>query len=93
MLLGTLNGLRLLAPIGVMDELVEDLDGVLDEGLNGLLEYGKEVGKKYGEETERVVKGVEEVYVGTFVPFMRRALIEGVYGVSYSSSLYPTHIT
>jgi hypothetical protein len=34
----------------------------------------------------RVMRAVGEVYVRVFVPFMRRALIEGVYGVPFASN-------
>jgi hypothetical protein len=90
-LLGTLNGLRLLAPIGVMGELSDVLDGVLGEGLEALLGYAKEIvnkrkdgggeGDSQVEVEENVVRAAGTVYVGVFVPFMRRALMEGVYGV------------
>lgn len=83
-LLGTLNGLRLLAPIGVLGELVAILDGVLYEGGEALLGYVRRVYDDGGdgiEREERVARAVGDVYFGVFAPFIRRALVEGVYGV------------
>ncbi|KAJ6609362.1 Dor1-like family-domain-containing protein [Mycena sp. CBHHK59/15] len=80
-LLGILNGLRLLAPVEILSELVIVLDGALNEGGDALLAYVRRVCDNGKEQDDKVVLAAGEVYFGVFVPFMRRALVEGVYGV------------
>jgi hypothetical protein len=68
------------------------LDGVVGtKGDEVLLKYARAAGRKWkvaGEENnqepgkgEMVGRAVREVYVDVFLPFMKRALIEGVYGM------------
>ncbi|KAG6876816.1 hypothetical protein C0992_011654 [Termitomyces sp. T32_za158] len=84
-LLGVLNALRLLAPIGIMYELVGVLDGTLGRAGEELLEYLKGfVGKDKDENEDKVSRAVGEAYFKVLVPFMKRALVEGVYGVDIS---------
>lgn len=109
-LLTVLNGLRPLAPLGAMQDLVRVLEDVLREGGDVLREYvmewtprvGSEVagsdgagdegeegvgndgeggGVTEGEREKIVADAAGEVYEVVFVPYMRRALVEGVYGV------------
>jgi hypothetical protein len=83
-LLGSFNGLRLLAPVGVLEELLGVLEGCLGEGGRVLLGYAREVCASEGAGGDReqgIARAVGEVYVVVFVPFVRRALVEGVYGV------------
>ncbi|GLB43583.1 putative dor1-like family protein [Lyophyllum shimeji] len=89
-ILGVLNALRLLAPVEIMCELVDVLDGVLARAGRELLGYlrpfllSEGEGGKVDEESVRegkVARTVGEAYFGVMVPFVRRALVEGVYGV------------
>ncbi|KAJ7459080.1 Dor1-like family-domain-containing protein [Mycena galericulata] len=84
-LLGILNGLRLLAPMGILSELVAVMDDVLDQSGDTLLAYARRVCDETKEQDEKIVVAAGQVYFGVFVPFMRRALIEGVYGVPMAS--------
>jgi conserved oligomeric Golgi complex subunit 8 len=78
--------------LGVLEEVLGEGGEVLCEYLQGIL--GADVGlrrepngdqrKDAGKERERerrIAKMVGEVYFRVFVPFLRRALVEGVYGV------------
>ncbi|KZT08821.1 Dor1-domain-containing protein [Laetiporus sulphureus 93-53] len=89
--LTALNGLRMLAPVELLDDLLGTLERSLAEGLTKVLALARdklsaaEQHPKGGEEEERkdleVVRAAGMVYVEVFVPFLRRALVEGVYGV------------
>ncbi|KAF5384767.1 hypothetical protein D9615_001053 [Tricholomella constricta] len=105
-LLGVLNALRLLAPVGIMLEVVGALEGALrraGEELEGYLRGfvvveeveggkgdrdgdgdGSEGEEREREEEDRVARAVGDAYFGVLVPFVRRALVEGVYGVEIS---------
>ncbi|KAJ7651614.1 Dor1-like family-domain-containing protein [Mycena polygramma] len=80
-LLGALNGLRLLAPVEILSELSGVLDSVLDQSGEALLSYVRRVCEETKEQDEKVALAAGQVYFGVFVPFMRRALVEGVYRV------------
>jgi hypothetical protein len=91
-LLGALNGLRLFAPVAVFPALLAVLDSVVGEGGEALLDYVRGSGRKWdvvehGEdreepgEEEMIGRAAGEVYVDVFLPFIRRALGEGVYGI------------
>ena len=93
-LLTALNGLRLLAPAELLDDLVRALDAAMARGLDTLLNFARDrpwtaepkympVEEEEQKETE-ALKATGVVYVKVFVPFMRRALAEGVYGVKMS---------
>ncbi|KAJ6575457.1 Dor1-like family-domain-containing protein [Mycena capillaripes] len=84
-LLGTLNGLRLLAPVEILGGLAGVLDDILDQGGDALLSYVRRVCEESKEQDEKVAVAAGDVYFGVFVPFMRRALVEGVYGVPMAS--------
>ncbi|KAI0673980.1 Dor1-like family-domain-containing protein [Trametes maxima] len=92
-LLSTLNGLRLLAPASLLRDLLAALDAALARGATDLLAYARSVvlsDRTNGATTasadeakreEDVVRAVGVAYTKVFVPFLRRALVEGVYGV------------
>ena len=94
-LLGILNNLRLLAPTSVLHTLVRVLDDVLSKGGEAVLIYVKAVFSENmpngttleegaeidaHEKEDKVAMSTGRVYFSVFVPFMRRALVEGVYG-------------
>jgi len=101
-LLGILNNLRLLAPTSILHTLVRVLDDdVLGKGGEAILAYVKAVfsenmpnGTILEEEAEveahekenKVAISIGHVYFSVFVPFMRRALVEGVYGTPLDSN-------
>ncbi|RPD64588.1 Dor1-domain-containing protein [Lentinus tigrinus ALCF2SS1-7] len=89
-LLTALNGLRLLAPASLLDELLVALERSLAHGAVMLLVCARSAsderahGSSNAEDAKReeeVVRAAGTVYIKVFVPFMRRALVEGVYGV------------
>lgn len=97
-ILTTFNSLRLLAPVGLGPGLMEELDRGLARGGRGLLDYIKSVdeGGESGDKSEEtegqqaendgerlVLKRVGEVWVHLVVPFLRRGLSEGVFGVPF----------
>jgi hypothetical protein len=84
-LLGILNGLRLLAPVEILGELLAVLDDVLDQSGSVLFTYVRRVCEEGKEDEEKTVVAASQVFFRVFVPFMRRALAEGVYGVPISS--------
>ncbi|KAK7680555.1 hypothetical protein QCA50_016337 [Cerrena zonata] len=88
-LLTALNGLRLLAPVELQDDILLLLDDVIARAGAVLLDYTKEKAwisnRQVAEEEDREVSiaGAScTTYFKVFVPFMRRALTEGVYGTS-----------
>ncbi|PPQ86954.1 hypothetical protein CVT25_009776 [Psilocybe cyanescens] len=101
-LLGVLNGLRLLAPTSILPTLIRILDDeVLSKGGQALLAYIKafcrespstsngnhsDDGEDENEKEKRVIMAFGQVYFGVLIPFVRRALVEGVYGVKLDST-------
>ena len=94
-LLGVFNNLRLLAPTSILGDLVIVVDDVLAESGEALLEYLQAIAGNLGLSTgvtedevekrareRRIAKAFGEVYFRVFVPFVQRALVEGVYGAS-----------
>ncbi|KAI0779020.1 Dor1-like family-domain-containing protein [Trametes elegans] len=86
-LLSALNGLRLLAPAGLLDDLLAALDGTLASAAAALLAYARAAADaqgRAGEEEalreEGAARAAGEAFVRVLVPFVRRALVEGVYG-------------
>ncbi|KAK0199136.1 Dor1-like family-domain-containing protein [Armillaria mellea] len=71
-LLSTLNSLRLLAPTSIALPLLAKLKDLLSEAGEVFLRYVKNAAPE----------AVGDVYFNTFVPFMKRALGEGVYSGS-----------
>ncbi|KAF7436202.1 hypothetical protein PC9H_003029 [Pleurotus ostreatus] len=80
-LLTTLNGLRLLAPLHVKDALKRVMDEEMVNGGQALLRFAEAVGadEKLEEAEINIVRSCGEVYFGVFAPFVKRALVEGVY--------------
>ena len=101
-LLGILNNLRLLAPTNILHTLVRVLDDdVLGKGGEAVIKYIKAVfsdNMSNGtisqegavidahEKEDTVAMSTGHVYFSVFVPFMRRALVEGVYGTPLDSN-------
>jgi len=83
-LLTTLNGLRLLAPVKIIGDLVMVLDKVLADSATVFLRHVQASGVKQ-ETSEEVARAAGQVFVRVFVPFVRRALVEGVYGIKIIS--------
>ncbi|KAF9011186.1 Dor1-like family-domain-containing protein [Cyathus striatus] len=94
-LLSILNNLRLLAPPRIVAQLDTSLsDDTLASGGEALLSYLKSAwlwttDRRIGEEEDRererrIIKATGQVYFGVFIPFMKRALVEGVFGVKDS---------
>jgi len=73
MLLAALNGLRLLAPVALLGDLASALDAALAEAAGALLEAPREE-----------ARGAAKAFLRLLVPFVRRGLIEGVYGSDIS---------
>ncbi|KAI0049933.1 Dor1-domain-containing protein [Auriscalpium vulgare] len=87
-LLTALNGLRLLAPVALLPELARALDAELRTAAEALLGYVRtSVASGLDEEEKRVVKAVGTVFVRVFVPFIERALAQGVYGVDEGAAV------
>ncbi|KZT22621.1 Dor1-domain-containing protein [Neolentinus lepideus HHB14362 ss-1] len=78
-LLTTLNGLRLLAPQDLLPDAVEALDNTLTGSCEAFLQLA-EMNGDHGDREGAVVRAAAQVFGQVFVPFVRRALIEGVYG-------------
>ena len=72
-LLAALNGLRLLAPVALLGDLASTLDASLAKAAGTLLEAPREE-----------AQGAAKAFVRLLVPFVRRGLIEGVYGSDIS---------
>jgi hypothetical protein len=70
-LLAALNGLRLLAPAALLGDLAKVLDASLSTAFGTLLEAPRD------EE-----RGAATAFLRLLVPFVRKGLIEGVYGSS-----------
>ena len=95
-LLAILNNLRLLAPTNILHPLVRVLDDdILAKGGEAVIKYVKAVFSGNMSNGTVLEEGVEidvhekedtvalstgHVYFSVFVPFIRRALVEGVYG-------------
>lgn len=87
-LLMTLNNLRLLAPLSLQTPLASALDESLAEGGKAITVYAQAVVGNVrltddADEVKQIVDGAlasGEAYFRVFVPFMRRALSQGVYG-------------
>jgi hypothetical protein len=79
--LTSLNGLRLLAPRAILPALLTALDDALADAARSLLEYALTDADARPEEEARVVRAAGAMLARAFVPFARRALVEGVYGV------------
>jgi hypothetical protein len=79
-LLISLNGLRLLAPRALLPDLLGVLDACLADAAAAFLEYAEARMSLVPEEL-RVLRAAGSVFAHALVPFARRALVEGVYGI------------
>lgn len=78
--LRALNRLRALAPMGALDGVLDALEAGLARNGEALLGYVREW---RGDGAEReAVRAVGAAYVRVFVPFLQRAIVEGVYGIA-----------
>ncbi|THH18840.1 hypothetical protein EW146_g2202 [Bondarzewia mesenterica] len=77
--LTTLNGLRLLAPVSLLPDILRALDNDLRDAIKAFSGYAKQFAGP--AEAKDVVIATGKVLVNVFVPFVRRALVEGVYGI------------
>ena len=82
-LLTTLNGLRLLAPVKITKYLLSALDQTLAESASVFLAYAKD--DRIKDTDREVLEAAGAVFYRVFVPFIRRALIRGVYGLKITS--------
>ncbi|KAI0714581.1 Dor1-domain-containing protein [Earliella scabrosa] len=96
-LLTALNGLRLLAPASLLSELLVVLERSLAHGAIMLLVCARSAsderahGTTNAEDAKReedAVRATGMAYVKVFVPFMRRALVEGVYGAKMDEGAF-----
>ncbi|GBE77340.1 Dor1-domain-containing protein [Sparassis crispa] len=91
--LTALNGLRLMAPVELLDDLSSSLEDALARGGAALLEFARKRKGKLGEKDKKELdrlRAAGTIYVTIFVPFLRRALVEGVYGVVMADVDMPT---
>jgi len=82
-LLTVLNGLRLIALTNVLHSLLAVVeDDVLVTGGSALLVYLKATNSSQDvtDQEKKIVLALAQVYFATFVPFLRRAVVGGVYG-------------
>jgi len=81
-LLAALNGLRLLAPAALLFDLANALDASLAKALGTLLEAGASRTTTTTTTTtvEEEARGAAMAFWRLLVPFVRKGLIEGVYG-------------
>lgn len=82
-LLMTLNGLRLLAPVKITKHILSVLDETLAESANVFLTYAQD--DRIKDTDREVLEAAGAVFLRAFVPFIRRALIRGVYGLKVTS--------
>lgn len=81
------NRLRALAPMGALDGVLDALELGLARNGGTLFGYAREW---RGDAAEReAVHAVGAAYVRVLVPFLRRAIVEGVFGVVYDSDAPP----
>lgn len=92
-LLTALNNLRMLAPVSILSALIATLDSSLARAASAFLAYAQaqaagnlsrvDSRRKSSEEDRKdqrlVVKAAGRVFVKVLLPYIRRALIEGVY--------------
>lgn len=85
-----LNGLRAVAPRGALGPLLGALEDALARGAAALWVWAERVqragaqspGREEAVREERVVHAAGAAYVRVLVPYARRALVEGVYGIA-----------
>ncbi|KAF8131590.1 hypothetical protein EV363DRAFT_1398680 [Boletus edulis] len=78
--LRALNRLRALAPMAALDGVRDALELGLARGGEALLGYARAWGADAAERD--IVRAVGAAYVRVLVPFLRRAVVEGVFGIA-----------
>ncbi len=88
-ILSALNGLRMLAPAKLYPDLMELMDKSLAKGAAAILKCAKEkpwlgdsrlsTTEEDGNKDIEVLEGITSAYFKVHIPFVRRALSEGVY--------------
>ena len=78
--LRALNRLRALAPMGALDGVLDALESGLARSGEALLTYAR-VWRGDATESE-VLRAAGAAYVRVLVPFLRRAIVEGVFGIT-----------
>ncbi|KAF7303140.1 hypothetical protein MKEN_01277700 [Mycena kentingensis (nom. inval.)] len=79
--LNVLNGLRHLAAVDIFVELTRAMDEMLAGGGDAVLGYVKRV-CELDEDEAKIALAAGRVYFSVFVPYVRRALVEGLYGLA-----------
>lgn len=86
-LLTTLNGLRMLAPVELLADLYKSLQNTLAQSAQAFIKYAQlkpwlQDAKSNADESreDTVIQAVGSVYFAVLVPFITRALSDGVYG-------------
>ncbi|THU87769.1 Dor1-domain-containing protein [Dendrothele bispora CBS 962.96] len=94
-ILTTLNNLRMLAPMAIYHDVLNLIDSELAHAGEALVAYAKKVledlaqasvdqteeKEKEAQSEEKIAFAVTEVYFRVWVPFIRRAVGEGVFGL------------
>ncbi|KIP03631.1 hypothetical protein PHLGIDRAFT_110631 [Phlebiopsis gigantea 11061_1 CR5-6] len=98
-ILSSLNSLRLLAPVELYHDLARALETSVVESATTLLQYAREkpwtnsgkgsLTEMQTAEDNTVLQAVGAVFFDIFVPFVLRALSEGVYGRSWTTDAIP----
>ena len=83
--LRALNRLRALAPMGALDGVLDALELGLARNGEALFGYAREWRDDAAE--KEVVRAAGAAYVRVLVPFLRRAIVEGVFGITYNSDV------
>ncbi|KIJ57532.1 hypothetical protein HYDPIDRAFT_171647, partial [Hydnomerulius pinastri MD-312] len=76
-----LNRLRALAPVNALGGILDALELVLARTGDGLLAYAKDW-RGDSKEAE-IIRGAGAAYVRVLIPFLRRAVLQGVFGAPY----------
>nr|GAT57403.1 predicted protein [Mycena chlorophos] len=83
--LSILNGLRHLASVELFVPLTAALDGMLNDTGGAVLAYTRRVcedGDRDEQQQQAIALAAAEVYFTVLVPYLRRALVEGLYGLA-----------
>ncbi|KAF9235119.1 hypothetical protein BU15DRAFT_89678 [Melanogaster broomeanus] len=81
--LRALNRLRALAPMNALGGVLDALESALAKNAEGFLGYAK---KWRGDAKEaEVIRAAGAAYVRVLIPFLRRAVVEGVFGSPWNT--------
>ncbi|KAF7302743.1 hypothetical protein HMN09_00909200 [Mycena chlorophos] len=83
--LSILNGLRHLASVELFVPLTAALDGMLNDTGGAVLAYTRRVcedADRDEQQQQAIALAAAEVYFTVLVPYLRRALVEGLYGLA-----------